>query len=181
LQQSFQCPKCGNQIPVGQYCCGTCGQRFEYRCHSCGTPVIGSSGFCGNCGKKLSSIPQQTPAQPIKAEQPPYRQEARVEHATQRHTSPIGRYLIVVVVIFLMVGIIYAVGSSTQGDSTGWLGGYSFGGQSPPSTPPPTTNGVVGQHDPETVSDSPKYTVSEVIELARKYSPYCRLQTRSTG
>jgi hypothetical protein len=181
LQQSFPCPKCGTQIPVGQYFCGTCGQRFEYRCHSCGTPISGSSGFCSNCGKKLSNLPQHAPVPSAKLEQTHYRQAARVEYNTQRHAGPIGRYLIVVAVIFLMVGIVYAIGSSTQGASSSLHGGYSLGGQSPPSTPPLATDNIVTQQKPKTVTDSPSYTMNEVIALAQKFSPDCRLQTRQTG
>jgi hypothetical protein len=181
LQQSFQCPKCGSQIPVGQYFCGTCGQRFEYRCQACGTPISGSSGYCGNCGKRLSSIPKQAPTPSVKTGYPHHRQAPGLESSKRHGIGPIGRYLIIVIVIFVMVGIIYAIGSSTQNNSSGWVGGYSFGGQSPPSTPPPATNGIVSQHDTKPVSDSPSYTMNEVIDLASKFSPDCRLQTRRTG
>jgi DNA-directed RNA polymerase subunit RPC12/RpoP len=181
LQQSFQCPKCGSQIPVGQYFCVTCGQRFEYRCHTCGTPISGSSGFCSNCGKKLSNTPQRVPTPSIKSEQIHHRQAARIEHATQHRAGAIGRYFIIVVVIFLVVGIVYAVGASTQNNASGWTGGYSFGGQSPPSTPPPATDSTVTQQDQKTASDAPSYTMSEVIELAQQFSPDCRLQTRRTS
>jgi hypothetical protein len=183
LQQSFPCPKCGSQIPVGQYFCGSCGQRFEYRCHACGTPISGSSGFCSNCGKKLSNIPQHAPASSTKAVQPHHTQIPKVEYSSQHSAGPIGRYLIIVAVILVMVGIIYAIGSSTQGDSSTWLGGYSFGGQSPPSSAPPSTgsDGVVSQKQPKTVPDSPSYTMTEVIQLASKFNPDCRLQTRRTS
>jgi hypothetical protein len=181
LQQSFPCPKCGSQIPVGQYCCGTCGQRFEYRCHSCGVPIKGSSGFCSNCGKKLTNLPQHAPAPSLAPEQTHYRQTPTIEHATKHRVGAVGRYLIVVVVILLMVGIVYAVGASTQANSSSWTGGYSFGGQSPPSTPPPAADGTVNQQDPKTVSDTPSYTVNEVIALAQKFSPDCRLETSRTG
>jgi predicted nucleic acid-binding Zn ribbon protein len=181
LQQSFPCPKCGNQIPVGQYFCSACGQRFEYRCHACGTPISGSSGFCSNCGKKLTNMPQHAPAPSIKSEPTHHRRAATMEHTPQHRVGAIGRYLIIVAVIFLMVGIVYAVGSSTQGDSSSWMSGYSFGGQAPPTTPPPATEGIVTQQDPKTAPDSPSYTMSKVIELARQFSPDCRLQTRRTG
>src|SRR4030042_1157345 len=53
LPPAFPCPKCGNQIPVGQKFCGTCGQHFEYRCRHCGVVAETLSGFCTNCGGKL--------------------------------------------------------------------------------------------------------------------------------
>lgn len=180
MQQSFPCPKCGAQIPVGQYFCGACGQRFEYRCRHCGTTVGDSSGFCTNCGGKLSSLPQRAQPAAKKTEHTYHRQEARLEHTAQRPIVHIGRYVIVVAVILFMVGIIYAVGSSSQGGSSNWLGGYSFEGKSPPSAPP-VTDGIHNQQNPKPVSDSPSYTASEVIAAASKISPDCRLQTKRTG
>ena len=180
LQQSFPCPKCGAQIAVGQYFCGGCGQRFEYRCRHCGTAVSNSSGFCENCGGKLSHVPRQSHPAAKNIDQTYYRQEARVERTAAGH---VGRYLIVVAVIFVMVGIIYAIGSSSQAGSSNWLGGYSFGGQSPPTTPPPSAVNVTDdQEKPEaTTSDLPGYTTSEVIAAAKQFNPDCRLQTRRTG
>ena len=170
MQQSFPCPKCGAQIPVGQHVCGICGQRFEYRCRHCGSGVGTTSGFCTNCGGKLHHVAQHTH----------YRQAARVENTVRRPIGQIGRYLIVVAIIFFMVGIIFAIGTSTQGDSSNWLGGYNFGGQSPPSTPP-ATDGTDVQQKPKSVSNSPVYAMNEVIAAAKKLSPGCRLQTRRTG
>jgi hypothetical protein len=181
LQQSFPCPKCGNQIPIGQYYCDTCGQRFEYRCHACGTPISGTSGFCSNCGKKLTNLPQHVPAPPLASKQTQYSKTPITEHATKHRVGAVGRYLIIVAFIFLMVGIVYVVGASTQDSSSGWMGGYSFGGQSPPSSPPPSTSGTVSQKDPKTASDLPSYTMNEVLELATQFSPDCRLLTRRTG
>ena len=174
MQQSFPCPKCGAQIPVGQHVCGTCGQRFEYRCRHCGSGVGTASGFCTNCGGKLYHVAQHTH----------YRQAARVENTVRRPIGQIGRYLIVVAIIFFMVGIIFAIGTSTQGDSSNWLGGYNFGGQSPPSSPPsspPVTSGTDVQQNPKSASDSPGYTTDQVLAAAKKLSPDCRLQTRRTG
>jgi Double zinc ribbon len=180
LQQSFQCPKCGVQIPVGQSFCVTCGQRFEYRCRHCGTTVADASGFCTSCGGKLSSMPQQTPPEPHKAVHTYHRQTHKVEHTMQRPIVQIGRYMIIVAVILFMVGIIYYIGSSTQVSSSNWLGGYSFGGQSPPSTPP-VTDDINTQQTPNPTADLPSYTMNEVIAAARQMSPECRLQTRRTG
>jgi hypothetical protein len=174
LQQSFPCPKCGAQIAVGQLFCSSCGQRFEYRCRHCNNAIADSSGFCTNCGGKLSHLPQHTH----------YRHAARVEHTVQRPAGQIGRYIIVVAVIFFMVGIIFVVGTNSQGNSSNWLGGYNFAGQSPPSTPPVTTSidsQEKPQPQPEPVSDLPSYTTDQVIAAASKLSPDCRLQTRRTG
>jgi hypothetical protein len=184
LQQSFPCPKCGAQIPVGQYLCSTCGQRFEYRCRHCGIAVGTPSGFCTNCGGKLHHVQQRTAHSINKAEQTYHRKVARLENTVRQPIGHIGRYLIVVAIVFFMVGIIYAVGTSTQGNSSNWLGGYNFGGQSPPSTPPttpPVTDGTNGQQKPKPVSDSPAYTIDQVIAAAKQLSPDCRLQTRRTG
>jgi hypothetical protein len=79
-----------------------------------------------------------------------------------------------------MVGIVYAVGTSSQGNSSTWLGGYIFSGQSPPSTPP-ATDGTDSQQKPKSVSNSPVYTMNEVIAAAKKLSPDCRLPSRRTG
>ena len=180
MQQSFPCPKCGAQIALGQSFCGTCGQRFEYRCRHCGIAVADSTGFCINCGGKLSSLPSQTQPASHKAVPAHHRQTHKVEQTTQRPMAQIGRYMIVVAVIAFMVGIIYYIGSSTQVSSSSSLGGFSFGGQPPPSTPP-ATNGIPYQISTEPESDLPSYTMSEVIEAAQKMSPQCRLQTRRTG
>jgi len=180
MQQSFPCPKCGSQIPLGQLFCVTCGQRFEYRCHHCGTTVGTSSGFCTNCGGKLHHLRQRTAHSINKTEQTYHRGAARVENAARQPIGQIGRYLIVVAIIFFMVGIVFAVGTSTQGDSSNWLGGYNFGGQSPPSTPP-ATDVTNEQQKPKPDSDSPAYGMNEVIAAAKQFSPGCRLQTRRTG
>jgi hypothetical protein len=180
LQQSFPCPKCGSQIPVGQLFCGACGQRFEYRCRHCGTVVGTSSGFCGNCGGKLQHLQQRTVHSINRAKQSYHGKAARAQNTERQPIGHIGRYLIVVAIIFFMIGIIYAIGSSTQGDSSNWLGGYNFGGQSPPSTPP-VTDGTNEQQKPKPVSDSPAYTMNEVIAAAQQLSPDCRLQTRRTS
>jgi hypothetical protein len=184
LQQSFPCPKCGAQIPVGQYLCSTCGQRFEYRCRHCGIAVGTSSGFCTNCGGKLYHLAQHASPPASGVEHTHYRKTARVEDTARRPIGHIGRYFIVVAIVFFMVGIIFAIGTSSQGDSSNWLGGYNFGGQSPPSTPPatpPVTDGTAGQQKPKPVSDSPSYTVDQVLAVAKQLSPDCRLETRRTG
>jgi hypothetical protein len=176
LQQSFRCPKCGAQITVGQLFCGVCGQRFEYRCRHCGNSVADASGFCTSCGGKLYHRPQHVA----------YRHEAKVEHTVQRPMGQIGRYMVVIAIIVFMVGIIYMVGTSSQGDSSNWLGGYNFAGQSPPSTPPSTTSPdsqplAQPESEPQTVSNSNLYTVDQVIAAAKKFSPDCRLQTGQAG
>ena len=180
MQQSFHCPKCGAQIPIGQSFCGTCGQRFEYRCRHCGTAIGDSSGFCANCGAKVHHTVQ--PARPAasRVEYTSYPKATRARHTLHRPASHIGRYLALVAIIFVMVGIIFAIGTSTQGGSSSWLGGYVFGGQSPPSSPP-ASDGTVGQHKSIT-SNVPTYTEDQVIAAARELSPNCRLQTiRRTG
>ena len=180
MQQSFPCPKCGAQISVGQHFCSTCGQRFEYRCRHCGNTIGTSSGFCTNCGGKLHHLAHRTKPPANKAEQIHHKKAARVEDTVRRPIGQIGRYLVVVAIIFFLVGIIYAVGTSSQGNSSTWLGGYIFGGQSPPSTPP-ATDGTDSQQKPKSVSNSPVYTMNEVIAAAKKLSPDCRLPSRRTG
>jgi hypothetical protein len=181
LHQTFPCPKCGAQIAIGQNFCGTCQQRFEYRCRHCGTTISNSSGFCTNCGGKLSHVPERTHPTAQKTA-PPHPRQTVVAHHEVRQASQIGRYLIMVAVIFVLVGVIYAIGSSTQGASSTWLGGYSFGGQSPPSTPP-VTNGVDSQQTPAAspAPNLPGYTVGDVIAAARKFSPDCQMMTRRTS
>ena len=112
----------------------------------------------------------------------PHTRQTVVAHHEVHPAGHVGRYLLVVVIIFVLVGVIYAIGSSTQGDSSTWLGGYSFGGQSPPSTPP-VTEGVDNQQTSTALPDtnSPSYTMKEVIDAAKKFSPDCRLMTRRTG
>jgi len=182
MQQSFPCPKCGVQIAIGQNFCGACGQRFEYRCKHCGTPIGDSSGFCTNCGGKLSHLPRPTQSAAKKAVSGHIARPVKMHSTMQRTAGHIGRYFIVAAVLFVLVVCIYVVGSSTQGNSSDWMGGYSFGGQSPPSTPPAnssTSNQQTPTSDP--TSDSPVVSVSDVIAAARNYSPTCQLLTRRTG
>ena len=180
MQQSFPCPKCGAQIPIGQYFCSTCGQRFEYRCRHCGTAVGSSSGYCTNCGGKLHHLAQHDKPPAMQAQKIHYRKAAGVEETVRQPIGQIGRYFMVVAIIFFMVGIIFVIGTSSQGDSSNWLSGYSFGGQSPPSTPP-ITEDADGQQKPNLVSDSSGYTEDQVIAAAKQLSPTCRLQSRRTG
>jgi predicted RNA-binding Zn-ribbon protein involved in translation (DUF1610 family) len=171
LQQSFPCPKCGAQIAVGQLFCSGCGQRFEYRCRHCGDAVANSSGFCTSCGGKLYHHTQRTH----------YRQEAKVEYTVQQPANQFGRYIMVVAIIFFMVGIIYVVGTGSQGASSNWLGGYNFAGQSPPSVPPVIIDNPDSEQPSEPASNSSSYTMDQVIAAAKQFSPSCRLQTRRTG
>jgi hypothetical protein len=115
-----------------------------------------------------------------KAQHAYYTKPLKSGYSAQRPAIQIGRYLMVVAIIFVMVGAIFVVGTSTQGGSSHWLGGYTFGGQSPPSNPP-TTDGTEGQQKPETDINSPIYTADQVIAAAKLMSPSCRLQTRRTG
>jgi hypothetical protein len=178
LEQSFPCPKCGAQIAVGQYYCSGCGQRFEYRCRHCGTAVSDSSGFCANCGGKLSHVPQHP--RPAKKVEPTY---YRQETSSQRPVVHVSRYIIVVAIICFLVGIIYWIGSSSQGNSSNLPSGYSFGGQSPPTAPPPSVpNTSVHQEQPAPKkADSPTFTASEVIAEAIKFSPDCHVLIQRTG
>ncbi len=178
LQPVFPCPKCGTQIPVGQRLCSNCGQRFEYRCHHCGTVAETLSGFCTNCGGKLyqqthSAKPSAKKVSKTRKEEIPKRKKAIPQPVGQ-----VGRYLILIAIIIFIGAILYAISTSPQGDTSNWFGGsFTFGGKSPASTPPNTDT----QQKPESGPDLPRYTTDQVITIAKKISPYCRLPTRRTG
>jgi hypothetical protein len=176
LQQAFRCPKCGAQIPVGQQFCGTCGQHFEYRCHHCGTAVRSLHGFCPSCGGKLYQQTQLAEPSARKATKPLH-EKARQTTSTPHPLGQVGRYLIVIAIIVFLGAILYTIGTSPQAESSNWFGNFVFGGKLPPSTPPITD----GQQKPKPTSDSPSYTVDQVIAAAKKLSPDCRAPTRRTG
>jgi DNA-directed RNA polymerase subunit RPC12/RpoP len=179
LQQSFPCPKCGIQIPVGQKFCSACGEQFEYRCGHCGAAVKTPSGFCTNCGKKLHQQTKTPTEFSAKRVIETSQKEKTVQKtAISQPISQVGRYLILLVIIILIAAMLYAISTGPQGKPSNWFGGNSiFGGQSPPSTPP----GAEIQPTPKPATDSPHYTTNQVIAAAKNLSPYCRLHTRRTG
>ena len=178
LQPVFPCPKCGTQIPVGQKFCGACGQHFEYRCRHCGAVAETLSGFCTNCGGKLHQ--QKQPATPSakKVRKTPKEKIPKKGKAIPQPVGQVGRYLILIAIIIFIGAILYAISTGPQGEMTNWFGGsFIFGGKSPASTPPSTDT----QQKPESGPDLPRYTTDQVIAIAKKVSPHCRLPTRRTG
>jgi hypothetical protein len=95
--------------------------------------------------------------------------------------QPIGqvsRYLILITIIIFIGAILYIIGTSPQGEMSNWLGGgFSFGGQSPPSTPP----GTDAQPTPKLAIDLPRYTTNQVIAAAKNLNPDCRAPAKRTG
>lgn len=178
MQQAFPCPKCGAQIPVGQQLCNTCGQRFEYRCHHCGAATRDLSGFCTNCGGKLYQQTHLTKPSANKVKEARQKERARRERMVPQPAGQIGRYLIFIATIIFIGAILYTIGTGLQGQTSNWFGSsFIFGGASPPSTPPSTD----AQQQLKPASDSPHYTMDQVIAAAKKISPYCRVPTRRTG
>ena len=181
MPQEFPCPKCGMPIPVGQRFCGDCGERFQYICGHCGAAVGTPSEFCTNCGAKL---PQQTPptAPPVNEILIPYTKEkAEGTKATSQPVGQVGRYLIVMAIIVFIGAIVYAVGTSSPGENSNWVGNFIFRGQSPPSTPPSTPTTIDTQQTPKTATDSPSYTANQVVAATKKLSPICRAPAKRTG
>lgn len=179
MQQAFPCPKCGAQIPVGQQFCSTCGQHFEYRCRHCGTAVKTLSGFCTHCGKKLCQQ-TQSPAKPAAKEFIAVHREKKVRQAAAipQSAGHVGRYLILIAIIVFIGTTLYIIGTGPQAGTSSWFGGgFIFGGQSPPSTPPD----MDAQQESNSESDLPLYTSDQVIAEAKKISPHCRVPTRRTG
>jgi predicted RNA-binding Zn-ribbon protein involved in translation (DUF1610 family) len=178
LQPAFPCPKCGNQIPVGQKFCSNCGQHFEYRCHHCGAVAETLSGFCANCGKKLYQQTQLAKPSAKKVIKTRKEEKPKGEKAIPQPAGQVGRYLILIIIIILIGAILYTISTSPQGEMSNWFGSsFIFEGKSPASTPPSTD----AQQKPESGPDLPRYTTGQVIAAAKKISPYCRLPTRRTG
>lgn len=179
MQQSFPCPKCGAQIPVGQQFCTNCGQNFEYGCRHCGAAVKTLSGFCTHCGKKLHQQ-TQIPAKPAAKEFIEVHKERKIKQAATipQSAGHVGRYLILIAIIIFIGTILYVIGTGPQGETSSWFGGsFIFGGQSPPSTPPD----IDAQQESKPDSDLPLYTSDQVIAKAKKISPHCRVPTSRTG
>ncbi len=179
MQQSFACPKCGTQIPMGQKFCSTCGEQFEYRCGHCGAAVKTLSGFCANCGKKLhQQTKPPTGSSTKRIIGTSQKEKTGQKTAIPQPMSQVGRYLILIAIIIVIVAMLYAISTGSQGKPSNWFGGnFIFGGQSPPSTPSNTET----QPTPKPAIDSPRYTTDQVIAVAKKLSPDCRLPTRRTG
>ena len=179
LQPAFPCPKCGAQIPVGQQFCSTCGERFEYRCGHCGAVAETISGFCTNCGKKLrQQTKPPTESSVKKVIVTSQKGEARQKTAIPQPMGQVGRYLILIGIIIFIGAILYAISAGPQGEPSNWLGGgFTFGGQSPPSTPPSTD----AQPTPKPAPDLPRYTTDQVIAAAKNLSPDCRAPVKRTG
>jgi hypothetical protein len=89
----------------------------------------------------------------------------------------VGRYLIFIAIIIFIGAILYAVGTSSPGETSNWLGSFIFGGKSPPSTPPT----IDAQQTPKPAPDLPRYTADQVTAAARKLSPNCRAPIKRTG
>ena len=179
MQRSFPCPKCGTQIPIGHRFCGTCGEQFDYRCGHCGTAIKTPSGFCTNCGKTLHQQAKPPTELSVKrAIETSQKERGRQKTAMPQPMNQVGRYLILLVIIILIIAILYAVSTGPQGESSNWFSGnFIFGGQSPPSTLPDTETPSITKR----TIDSPRYTADQVIAVAKKLSPDCRLPTRRTG
>jgi hypothetical protein len=178
LQPAFPCPKCGSQIPVGQKFCDTCGQHFEYRCRHCGAVAETLSGFCTNCGGKIYQQTQLAKTSAKKVIKTRKEEKPKGERAIPQPVGQVSRYLILVIIIILIGAILYTISTGPQGEPSNWFGGsFTFGGKSPPSTPPSTD----AQQKPESGPDLPRYTTDQVIAAAKKNSPYCRLPTRRTS
>jgi hypothetical protein len=178
LQPTFPCPKCGTQTPVGQKFCINCGQYFEYRCRHCGAVAETLSGFCTNCGGKLYQQKQPTKPPAKKARKTPKEEIPKKEKTIPQPVGQVGRYLILIVIIIFIGAILFAISTSPQGDLANWFGGsFTFGGKSPAPTPPTTD----AQQKPESGPDLPRYTADQVIAIAKKANPHCRLPTRRTG
>ncbi|MFC2050381.1 zinc ribbon domain-containing protein [Chloroflexota bacterium] len=178
LQPVFPCPKCGTQIPVGQKLCSNCGQHFEYRCRHCGAVAESLSGFCPNCGGKLYQQKQSVQTSAKKVRKTPKEEIPKRNREIPQPVAQVGRYLIIIVIIIFIGAILFTISTSPQGDLANWFGGsFTFGGKSPASTPPSTDT----QQKPESGPDLPRYTTDQVIAIAKKASPYCRLPSRRTG
>jgi len=177
-EHEFPCPKCGTQILVGQRFCSNCGQSFAYRCRHCGAAVETLSGFCTNCGGKLYRQKQSAKPSAEKIRKTPKREIPKGGKTTPQPASQFGRYLILIAIIVSIVALLYAITTSQQGDMSNWFSGsFIFGGKSPASTPPSTDI----QQKPEPGPDLPSYTTEQVIAIASKANPHCRLSTRRTG
>jgi len=178
LQPAFPCPKCGAQIPVGQQFCSTCGERFEYRCGHCGAVAETLSGFCTNCGRKLYQQTQLAKPSAKKVRRTRQEEKPKRKKAIPQPIGQVSRYLILITIIIFIGAILYIIGTSPQGEMSNWLGGgFSFGGQSPPSTPPSTD----AQPTPKPAPDLPRYTTDQVIAASKNLSPDCRAPAKRTG
>ena len=178
-EPEFPCPKCGTRILVGQKFCSNCGRRFAYRCRHCGAAVETLSGFCTNCGGKLYRQKHSAKPPAEQVSKAPKEKTPKGGKTTPQPEGQVGRYLILIAIIVVSIGaLLYAITTSQQGDISSWFSGsFIFGGKSPASTPPITDT----QQKPEPGPDLPSYTTEQVIAIARKANPHCRLSTRRTG
>ena len=117
MQQSFSCPDCGSGNAIGQRFCGGCGNKFQYNCPRCGGIIDPAFRFCPDCRTELG-WPEQQQAQPLPVGQkthhePPstYGYERREPQRKETSSSPIGYLGLIVGIVLIAVGGIFAANS----------------------------------------------------------------------
>jgi hypothetical protein len=121
MQQMFQCPDCGSSNIIGRRFCGGCGTKFQYKCFNCGGLIDPAFRFCPDCHTRLEWLePQST--QPMPVRQNTYYEPqstsgyGRVEpqQYQERSSSPLKSLMLVVGIVLIVAGAIFAASSGSN-------------------------------------------------------------------
>lgn len=124
MQQMFSCPHCGYYNTVGHRFCGSCGTQFQYKCIRCGGVIDLAYRFCPDCRTKLEwPEPQYTRPLPM-AQQAYYQPQSTHSYGRgesqygERSSSPLKYLGLVLGIVLIVAGAIFAVNSGSNRPSS---------------------------------------------------------------
>lgn len=138
--QTYQCPKCGAQNPMGQAYCLGCGQMLPYTCYNCQAPINATMPCCPKCNAVFNWPAQQPPP----AQTPPAAPRQNHQQAPPAQQKPPNQPMsnavkVALVLLVIFIAILGSCAVCLSGDSEPTAPG------TPPSTAPPPVTPPVSQ------------------------------------